>query len=246
MVLGNNLTEARKRAGMSIEELADAISMRPFLLKQFEEDNFAGAGGDAYVRGHLRVIAQKLGLPPEEFIEIFNSEHSTESRKIHDLLVEYNAAAPISEKRQITNRQLIIGSISGLFLILISTFVYDSLKHSATSPKAKPVVVVKPSPTPTASPTPSVSPSLYSSGKGVDVKLSAPNGTSWLLVTDKQGIVLYTGRVYQGQSLEFSSNEAVNIRAGNAGAVSLIVNGHQVPPLGELGAVVEVSYGVNS
>jgi hypothetical protein len=120
------------------------------------------------------------------------------------------------------------------------------LKQSASNPKPKPSASVSVTPTVSATPSVAATANSYSSGKGVLVKLEAPNGSSWLFVSDAAGITLYSGRASQGQIFEFSSTEAVNLRIGNAGAVKLTVNGKEVPPLGAEGEVVNVSYGVNS
>jgi hypothetical protein len=78
------------------------------------------------------------------------------------------------------------------------------------------------------------------------VKLEAITGSSWLYISDADGVTLYSGRASQGEVFEFSSTETVNLRIGNAGAVKLTVNGKEVPSLGVDGEVVNVSYGVNS
>ena len=128
------------------------------------------------------------------------------------------------------------------------SFTVNNLKQTASSPKPKATATVTNSPTPTASAssTEVAKPNSYSSGTGVSVKLEAVNGSSWLFVSDKNGVTLYSGRASQGQIFEFSSTEEVNLRIGNAGAVKLTVNGKEVPTLGGNGEVVDVTYGVNS
>jgi hypothetical protein len=139
-------------------------------------------------------------------------------------------------------------SAIGIFLLLIATLVVSGLKQSASSPKPKPAASASPSATPSksAAPTAAATSNTYSSGSGVSVKLEAINGSSWLFVSDKDGVTLYSGRASQGETFEFSSTELVNLRIGNAGAVKLTVNGKEVSPLGGDGEVVNVSYGVNS
>ena len=116
------------------------------------------------------------------------------------------------------------------------------------SPKPKPVATAEVSATPSASASSAVTakPNSYSSGTGVSVKLEASNGSSWLFVSDKNGVTLYSGRASQGQIFEFSSTEEVKLRIGNAGAVKLTVNGKEVPSVGGNGEVVDLTYGVNS
>ena len=246
MSLGQLLVSARKSAGLTVDQLSTATNIRVSLLKEFENNNFLHAGGDTYARGHLRTIARVLNVDAENLLAQFDDEHAQAKRAIHEQLVENNATFALPVRNRITNKQLIIYSLLGIVTLLIASLVVNSLKQSASSPKPKPSASVSVTPTVSATPSVAATANSYSSGKGVLVKLEAPNGSSWLFVSDAAGITLYSGRASQGQIFEFSSTEAVNLRIGNAGAVKLTVNGKEVPPLGAEGEVVNVSYGVNS
>jgi cytoskeletal protein RodZ len=246
MSLGQLLVSARKSAGMTIDQLSSATNIRVSLLKEFEENNFLHAGGDTYSRGHLRTIARVLKVDAEILLAQFDEEHAQAKRAIHEQLVENNATFAIAERKKLTNKQLVTYSVIGIFLLLATSVTVNSLRQSASSPKPKPSASASAKPSASAAPSATATTNSYSSGKGVSVKLEAPNGSSWLFVSDAAGITLYSGRASQGEVFEFSSTEAVNLRIGNAGAVKLTVNGKEVPPLGVDGEVVNVSYGVNS
>ena len=81
---------ARESAGLSIDELSEITSIRPGLIKEIENNNFVHCGGDTYARGHLRNIALKISVDAQTLVDLYNEEHSTESRTIHDMLVENN------------------------------------------------------------------------------------------------------------------------------------------------------------
>ena len=248
MNLGQLISSARNSAKLTVDALSSATSIRPSLIKEFEENNFINAGGDAYARGHLRNIAKVLNVDPEILLNQFDEEHAQAKRAIHEQLVENSATIALPERKKLTNKQLAIYSGIGIFLLLLTSVVVNSLKQSASAPKPKPSASVSPtkSAEPSASPTVEQSANTYSSGSGVLVKLEAATGSSWLFVSDAAGTTLYSGRASQGQVFEFSSTETVNLRIGNAGAVKLTVNGKEVSPLGADGEVVNVSYGVNS
>ena len=248
MTLGKALVDARKSAGITIDQLSSKTNIRASLLSEFENNNFQNAGGDTYARGHLRSIARIVGANSEELLLQFDKEHAQEARPIHDQLVENNATFALSEKSKITNKQLITFSVVGIIAIFVISFTVNNLKQTASNPKPKATATVTSSPTPTvsASSTEVAKPNSYSSGTGVSVKLEAVNGSSWLFVSDKNGVTLYSGRASQGQVFDFSSTEEVKLRIGNAGAVKLTVNGKEVPALGGNGEVVDVTYGVNS
>lgn len=248
MTLGQALKDARKNAGINLDELSSKTNIRASLLREFEDDNFHNAGGDTYARGHLRSIARVLNVSAEELQTKFDAEHAQVARPIHDQLVENNATVALPEKSKITNKQLITFSMVGIVSIFLISFTVSNLKQTASNPKPKPVVTAEVSATPSASAssTETAKPNSYSSGTGVSVKLEASNGSSWLFVSDKNGVTLYSGRATQGQIFEFSSTEEVKLRIGNAGAVKLTVNGKEVPSVGGNGEVVDLTYGVNS
>ena len=246
MTLGKSLSDARKAAGMDLDALATKTNLRPALLREFEENNFLNAGGDTYARGHLRGIAKALNIAPDEFLDQYDQEHAHAERKIHSQLVENSATFALQEKNRLTNKQLAIYSAIGIFLIFLTSVIINGLKQSADSPKPKPSATASATPSKSVTPSEAATPNSYSSGSGVLVKLEAVNGSSWLFVSDNDGVTLYSGRASQGQTFEFSSTESVNLRIGNAGAVKLTVNGKEVPSLGGDGEVINVSYGVNS
>ena len=87
MSLGQFMQGARESAGLSIDELASRLSIRAGLLTEMEKNNFIHCGGDTYARGHLRSIAAHIFVEPQTLLDLYNEEHSSESRKIHDMLV---------------------------------------------------------------------------------------------------------------------------------------------------------------
>ena len=251
MALGQTLINARKQAGITLEELSKRTNIRATLLSEFEANKFINAGGDAYARGHLRTIARVLGVSAEDLLQQFDEEHAQERRALHDQLAESNVTAAFSEKSKITYKQLVAISLVGIVAIFGISFIVNSTgsnNGSKATPTSKPTASATPSNLPSNTPSPSATSEIktYSSGSDVQVKLEAVNGSSWLFVSDAAGITLYSGRATQGETFLFSSTETVNLRVGNAGAVKLTVNGTEVPSIGVDGEVVNLSYGVNS
>lgn len=251
MALGQTLVNARKQAGITLEELSKRTNIRATLLSEFEANKFINAGGDAYARGHLRTIARVLGVSAEDLLKQFDEEHAQERRALHDQLAESNVTAAFPEKSKITYKQLVAISLVGIVSIFGISFIVNSTgsnNGSKATPTSKPTASATPTNLPSNSASPSATSEIktYSSGSDVQVKLEAVNGSSWLFVSDAAGITLYSGRATQGETFLFSSTETVNLRVGNAGAVKLTVNGKEVPSIGVDGEVVNLSYGVNS
>ena len=128
MTLGEVIRKAREDAGLSIDELAHIVVLRSRLITEMESNNFAQCGGDAYARGHLRNIALATHASSQEFIALYNAEHSTDSRSIHSQLVDNNAAAIKSENRRLSWKALVSVSLSIIVLIGVVQFALDNVQ----------------------------------------------------------------------------------------------------------------------
>ena len=244
MSLGSMITQARKSAAMSIDDLSAATNIRGPLLKEMESDNFSQCGGETYARGHLRNIAVKLGADPQIFLSAFEDEQMHAERSMKDLLVENSVMKQPEEARKVSWKVLAaisIGSlgIAGLVQIIVTN----------TSTPNVPAPITSNSPTAMATSTPTAEPSekaTVSTGSGVEVVIAASRDKSWLFVSDASGRTLFSGQISTGSTKTFSSDVSLNFKIGNAGGVDLVVNGKKIDSIGLDGEVVSVSYGVDS
>jgi cytoskeletal protein RodZ len=74
MSAGQMLSAARRAAGLSLDDLADATKLRASILAAMEEDDFSHCGGVVYARGQLRSIAPVLGLDPDDLVAAFDDD----------------------------------------------------------------------------------------------------------------------------------------------------------------------------
>ncbi|MFA7323041.1 MAG: helix-turn-helix transcriptional regulator [Candidatus Nanopelagicales bacterium] len=74
MSVGSTLADARVRAGMTLEDLAQASKLRASILGAMEGGDFSHCGGLVYARGQLRALAPLLGLDPDDLIDQFTAE----------------------------------------------------------------------------------------------------------------------------------------------------------------------------
>ena len=242
MTLGSMISKARIDARLSIDDLSASTNIRPPLLRDIESNNFSTCGGDTYARGHIRNIAQRLGIDPQIFLTVFEDEQMHVDRSMQDMLVETNAMRQPEEARKISWKVLAtisIGSlgIAGLAQIIVSNTSSPSVPTPVTSASA--------SPTTSAEATPSDEPTV-STGTGVEVVITASRAKSWLFVSDASGRTLFSGQISAGTTKTFSSDASLNFKIGNAGGVDLVVNGKKIDSIGADGEVVSVSYGVDS
>ncbi|MGK7944509.1 MAG: helix-turn-helix domain-containing protein [Microcystaceae cyanobacterium] len=105
----------------------------------------------------------------------------------------------------------------------------------AEKAKPSPVSSVAPAPSPVSSPSPVVAPNV---ALALDVVITAD---SWLkVVTDGQ--TAYEGILKKGAEKQWKADQAIEIRAGNAGGVKVGLNGASPEPLGESGKIKEATF----
>src|SRR6266508_3801153 len=76
VTLGEQLAAARKKAGLSVDELSTKTRIRPGMLTAMEADDFSRCGGNFYARGHLRSVAKVLDTDADALVEEFNAKHA--------------------------------------------------------------------------------------------------------------------------------------------------------------------------
>jgi cytoskeletal protein RodZ len=240
MSLGALIAKSRTDARLSIEDLAKATNIPVTLLRDMENDNFKKCGGETYARGHLRNIAAKLGIDERIFLDLFETEVTAPAKPIREMLNENNVTMPYQEPKRISWKVLAAGSAAVLILFAGVQFFFSNVDNGN-----EPEIFIATSATPSQEAVESVAPSPAASPEiagGVNVELVASRGTTWLLATNENGEVLFSGQVRQGSSKSFSEATQVNLRVGNAGGVDISVNGKDVGSIGANREVVNLTY----
>jgi cytoskeletal protein RodZ len=232
MPLGEFLRSARESAGLSIDELAESTSIRPGLIREIEKNNFVHCGGDTYARGHLRNIAPKIAVDAQTLIDLYNEEHSTERRTIHDMLVENSVTNLPKERKTLSWKPLAIASIVILAAIAGGRIIISN-SETVVSP-----TVSEPSPsptdaTPTAEPSPKGEVTVAPDASGeMKLTITATRGDSNIHVVS-DGKNLFQGPISKGDSKSFSAPTSISIYLSNAGDLDLTLNGKALASLGE-------------
>ena len=233
MSLGKFIQGARESAGFSIDELSERTSLRAGLLREIENDNFAHCGGDTYARGHLRNIAAIISVDAQTLIDLYNDEHSTEVRKIHDMLVENNVTRIPTERKTISWKSLALVSI-----VVLVAFAGGRIIISNSTTTVTPTSLSSPTPStassiaPSAQASPSQSSEVVSSASGeLTLTISAARGNSNINVV-VAGKNLYKGPLFQGETKSFNAPNSISIYLSNAGDLDLTLNGEEIAPLG--------------
>jgi cytoskeletal protein RodZ len=234
MNLGELLQSAREESRLSLNDLSEATSIRAGLLSQMERNDFSHCGGDIYARGHLRNIAPLVGLDVSKLIDLYNQEHSVESRSLNDLLAENNVTKVPIEKKSISWKTPAAISLFVLAVfIVVQVVISNSNSSSPADTDPTPVATASPSASPTsvATESPTVETTVAPATTGVTMEISATRGNSRIhIVAD--GKTLEKGSLFQGDSRSFEATTSISIYFSNPAGLDVTVNGELLAPLG--------------
>ena len=236
MTLGSTIRDAREAARISLESLSDSTSIRMGFLTEMENNNFKHCGGDTYARGHLRSIANRIGLNPQILLDLYDDQHSTEKRAMQDLLVENNIMQVPREKKTISWKVPALISVTVLFVIASAQIITSNQSSSpAPAPTVSSSKSAAPAPTPSQSAATTESaapaPAVTSKSGPVSLTLVASRGNSYIhIIVD--GKTAEKGSMFQGETKSFTGKNVVSIYLSNPAGLDLTLNGKQLPPLG--------------
>jgi cytoskeleton protein RodZ len=237
--LGDEFRSAREARGITLSEVAEQIHIRSVYLNAIENEDWKAIGAAVYVRGFIRTYARFLGLDPEDAVAHFNLTAPPErSTAITTVSLD-------DDERAGPSLWAILGALVALALV---GFVAYEYWQYVQGPSPKPAVSIT---SPVPQPTPTVAGSVPPAGAS-----AIPSGSpgpaahhqlairltqrSWLRVAI-DGTTLLEGIYPAGTSRTFSGNVA-DVRAGNAGGVTISLNGRPPSPMGKEGDVVEQRY----
>ena len=252
--IGETLVAARRQQGVALSDAAAETRVRESYLAALEAEDFAALGGDVYVKGFLRSYARFLRLDPEPLLAAYREEyerfHTDEASPL-----SHQPVAPMPGER---SPGLIIGA--GVAVIVIAVLALIGLLGGNDDPDADvdlggapPPVATTPPAVPTTAPTlqPSDPPTTAPTGQptevlaadNVQLELAMDRGPSWIVVV-VDGVTQVESEQPEGTVLEFEGEEIV-VTIGDAGAVTVRVNGEDRGRLGERREVIERTYTVD-
>lgn len=263
--VGRILASERIRQGLDLNSVAEITKITPRALRAIEADDFEQLPGVMFARNFVRQYAQALRLDDTAAVEQFNREQSMAEPNISALAKGRPIHVP-GISRPVWRRVLDENTVSA-FLTLVLTlaacglafygFQYLRARNAAKaaeqiSAATRPAPVKVGSKAPPTAPAPVARTDVASVDPGtpptdasttdtpaaqanihVSVEASEP---CWTRVT-ADGKTLFTGILTPGDAKMFDATEKVNIRAGNAGALAIKLNGNDVPAIGPKGQI---------
>jgi cytoskeletal protein RodZ len=241
---------------MSLRQIADATKISMGALEALERDDISRLPGGIFARAFVRSYANQVGLVPEEAIRDFMAQFPSDS-----VTVGHPTAHSIEDNEAVESERRIARAVvrlAGVSVLLIGFVLYLSSRpvpRSATTSSAP-----RPSPSPVEHEAPAASvvendataPTAGSLGDAIGrpagrngpapaaermvVRLAA-SAPCWVSVV-VDGEPLLERELEAGEHEVAEMRQNLVLRAGNAGALSLTIDGAAARPLGRLGQVV--------
>ena len=242
MSIGQTLAAAREKAGLTVEQVAAATRIRRTLVMDIERDDFASSGGDFYARGHIRTIAQKVGLDPAPLLAEFDAARPEAAPpRASDVFESETAARP---ERRGPNWSAAMAVAVAVVLVygVVQVVTRDSPTPTEGLPGDGVATTTSAPATPSPTPTPSGEGSAVAQAPRTKVTVVVrARDTSWVQATTASGEELFQG-LLEDETRTFTDRQRIRLVIGNAGAVTLTVNGTPIGAPGRPGQVARVQF----
>ena len=243
MSIGQTLAAAREKAGLTVEQVAAATRIRRTLVMDIERDDFTSSGGDFYARGHVRTIAQKVGIDPAPLLAEFDAARPEAAPpRATDVFESETAARP---ERRGPNWSAAMAVAVAVVLVygVVQVVTRDTpTSTEGVSGQGSDATTTSAPATSSPSPTPTGDGSAVAQAPRTRVTVVVrARDTSWVQATTASGEELFQG-LLEDETRTFTDRARVNLVIGNAGAVALTVNGTPIGSPGPPGAVARVHF----
>jgi cytoskeletal protein RodZ len=260
--VGRTLALERTRQGLDLEDIAERTKIAVRTLKQIEKDEFESLPGMIFARNFVRQYAECLRMNQATVVEQFNREQQMPEPAftVPEARFHVPHMRP-SVVGRVFDNNTVSAFVTFVLTIVVCAAAYYSYQYwqarrqaahepvaAARAPAATPPPAAKPQESPpvpapaapappsAAEPAPLDSPAVApGTGGNVHVVVSADE-PCWTQIT-ADGKVLFAGTLSSGETKMVNASAVVSVRAGNAGAIKLKLNGNDVAPIGPKGQI---------
>lgn len=246
--IGAKLRKERVGKGLAIDDISRDTRIAPRFLEAIETDDYSTLPGLVFTRNFVRQYALTLNLDPDPLL--------AELPKHDETTAPLPNPPPRPRSSYYRNRRLrsLVSSVVWLLLAFgagAGAYVYYKHATRAAAPRANSPPAAAPAikrtavpqtsdaariAAPPARPAP-VSHALPSSAATpVQVSVTAHDEAAWVQVS-ADGRITFSGTLRPNETREVSAAEQVNVLTGNAGALTISLNGKTLESLGPVGQV---------
>jgi len=240
--IGDDLAAARREVGLTITQVSQRTCIRETIIRGIEHDDYSGCGGAFYARGHIRSIARAIGTDPDPFIRDYDALRGPPPTVTAADVFQPSAPIRFKEKRRPNWTAVMALALA----LIVGVVTYHLLRPSQGPTTAGRAATVQAQTRAAARKEQSqanqrAAQAARARAHRVVIHLTAMQDC-WVQLTTAAGRTIFTGMIYAGTSRSWTVRQAVSLRIGNPGGVTLMVNGKSQSP-GPPGQPVTLSFG---
>jgi len=225
-VVGPEVSAARTRLGLSVDQLADRTRIRPHVIESIEVDDFTPCGGDFYARGHLRTLARVLGIDVAPLLTTYDQRYADapiNPRRVFEAELATGAHGPIRGTRGGLNWSVLVAAVMALVLAWsVARLIMDSPVELQAAPVLNGSAGVD------------NGPGQAPAAAKIPVLLNAEGGGARVVVRDGSGAVVFVGNLAFGESKLLEVSPPVRVQTTD-GSLTATVDGQEQGALGATG-----------
>ena len=103
--VGEILKNTREAKGITIEQVAEATSIRVLYLEAIENEQFNLVPGEVYLKGFIRNYANYIGLNGPAMVEKYKEQVEANKKREHPVQVDTNDIKHNKQPEQINQRK---------------------------------------------------------------------------------------------------------------------------------------------
>jgi transcriptional regulator with XRE-family HTH domain len=245
---GEDLRREREIRGISLREIADATKISRRFLEAIERNDHRALPAPVFTRGFIREYARYVGLNAEEMVIRYNSAAAHDDRIEKPPEIQRYPQAPPRDisprpapKRGIppayarVNLNLVAVA---LIVVALAGVVWWAVEHKRFDlDMGGETVPAIPLTTRAAVPPPGIVPPAPVDDSMLHLAIEI-TASSWVIL-EADGKTVVNDEMMKGEHKTFDASQFFRFRAiGNAGGLSLTLNGTRIPTLGRDGEVI--------
>jgi cytoskeletal protein RodZ len=233
--IGAVLATARHQAGLTTTQVSQRTRIREGIVRGIEADDFSACGADFYARGHIRAIAASVGTDPEPLVCEYDSSHGLPPARAAASRPGPSIPLRPSQRRRShwgwsVALLAVLAALAGLVTYhFVAAGPAGSSTAAARTPAATAHKAARKHP---AAKTTTPAPPAKAHARALVISVTAVSEPCWADLTTPGGATIFEGIVGTGTSKTWTERQAVTLKLGNPGAVTLTVDGKNRTGLG--------------
>ena len=230
MDVGGHLRRAREAHGISLASLAARTRVQPRILAAIEANDLHGIPPKPFGRGFVRAFAHEVGLDPEQVVHDFFGQFAPP-------IPPADAEPPQPVRRPVEVPQWIVPAVLAVIVIVGAMVLLRGDRQAASDPPARDSIGTTGSAAPPSATLPVAAPAPVTPDR-ITLTIRADRDC-WIAASADGDRVMYQ-ILPAGSERTLEGTREIVLRAGDAGALRLTLNGRDVGTFGQAGEVRQV------